>query len=169
MRVAVSILLVLGLLGVSQAAHTNETIGMAFEVVRHGARAGMIQVPGAFPFGHDMLTPTGMRQRFLLGVRNRYRYVTNTYKDFLSDQYVPEQIHAQSTDILRTLQSGESELSGLYPPSDLGPKLSEGEKQSLQSGKGMPPIKIQSFHELQAPNMPAEEVDPGDFALPYGY
>lgn len=49
----------------------------------------------------------------------------------------------QSTDVDRTLQSGYSELLGLYPPSSAkGAELSAGEQKSLESGRGLPRIKI---------------------------
>ena len=44
-----------------------------FEVVRHGARASMDPTT-VFPVPTQMLTPMGMRQRFLLGRWERERY-----------------------------------------------------------------------------------------------
>ena len=54
-----------------------------------------------------------MRQRYLLGERNRQRYVEQ-YK-FLSEKYVPEEIEIVSTDYYRTIQSAYSEINGMYP------------------------------------------------------
>ncbi len=48
-------------------------------------------------------------------------------------------MYVQSTNVFRTIQSTYSELMGLYPPSNTT-QLTEGERRSLESGKGMPPI-----------------------------
>ena len=40
-----------------------------FELVRHGARAPLLSA-NDFPVGAEMLTPQGMRQRYLLGRYN---------------------------------------------------------------------------------------------------
>jgi hypothetical protein len=49
----------------------------------------------------------------------------------------------QSTDVNRTIQSGYSELLGIYPPTESkGEQLSEGEQKSLSSGRGMPRMNI---------------------------
>jgi hypothetical protein len=46
----------------------------AFEIVRHGARAPMIDDPGFVNEATQMLTPSGMRQRFLLGRHTYEKY-----------------------------------------------------------------------------------------------
>ena len=43
-----------------------------FEFARHGARAPMSA--GQFPVSNEMLTPMGMRQRYLLGKYNFERF-----------------------------------------------------------------------------------------------
>jgi len=55
-----------------------------------------------------------MRQRFLLGAYYRQRYIEEY--GVLSEEYDPEEIFMVSTDVNRTIQSGQSELMGLYPP-----------------------------------------------------
>ena len=46
-----------------------------FEVVRHGARAPLVLSEGSdFPVQQEMLTPMGMRQRYLLGRYNWHRF-----------------------------------------------------------------------------------------------
>ena len=49
----------------------TDKLGYVFELVRHGARAALIDDPGCFPVDTGMLTPVGMRQRYLLGKYNR--------------------------------------------------------------------------------------------------
>jgi hypothetical protein len=50
-----------------------------------------------------MLTPMGMRQRYLLGRYNSLEFKPKTSFD----------MHVESTDYYRTIQSGYSELSGM--------------------------------------------------------
>ena len=84
-----------------------------------------------------------MRQRYLLGRYNRERYVEK-YK-FLSEDYVPSEFYMQSTDVNRTIQSGYSELMGLYPPGKSGaPKLTQGMIDNMKEGIGMPPFKVRN-------------------------
>lgn len=56
---------------------------------------------------------------YILGLRNRQRYVTNTNNifenKFLSEKYDPHEILVYSTSINRTLLSMTSQLQGLYP------------------------------------------------------
>lgn len=67
----------------------------------------------------------------------------------------------QSTDVDRTLQSGQSELMGIYPP-DLAEtaKLSEGEVESIFT-RGQPGINIKYEKNLN--------YKLGEDALPHGY
>lgn len=68
-----------------------------------------------------MLTGQGMRQRYLLGQANMKRY-SQTYK--LLDPSDQTQVWIQSTDVMRTIQSGYSEMLGMFPPNpELSPKL----------------------------------------------
>ena len=55
-----------------------------------------------------------MRQRHLLGRHNRQRYVHDY--SLISPEYTPGEVYMQSTNVNRTVQSGYSELMGLYPP-----------------------------------------------------
>ena len=55
-----------------------------------------------------------MRQRFLLGVHNRKRYF-DEYK-LLDPESATEEVLMMSTIYNRTIQSGFSELMGMFPP-----------------------------------------------------
>ena len=93
----------------------DEQIAFVFQLVRHGARAPIEDRDlDKFPVGEGLLTPEGMRQRHLLGRHNRQRYVHDY--GLLSSDYTPGEVYMQSTNVYRTLQSGYSELMGLYPP-----------------------------------------------------
>jgi len=60
----------------------------AFELVRHGARAPIIEATsGLFEVAEGILTPSGMRQRYLLGRYSRERYVDEY--GLLSPEYSP--------------------------------------------------------------------------------
>ena len=94
---------------------SDEQMAFVFEFVRHGARAPLERKDtDLFSVSRSQLTPEGMRQRYLLGRYNRERY-TKHYQ-FLSEELVPEEIYMQSSAVLRTIQSGYSELMGMYPP-----------------------------------------------------
>ena len=57
-------------------ALADDKLGFVFELVRHGARAPLIDEPaGYFHVGSGLLTESGMRERFLLGTWNYNRYI----------------------------------------------------------------------------------------------
>ena len=51
--------------------------------------------------GTGILTPEGMRQRYLLGRYNRKRFIEDA--GFLSETYTPGEIYMQSTNVNRTM------------------------------------------------------------------
>ena len=72
-----------------------------------------------------------MRQRYLLGRRNRQRYVEQ-YK-LLDKSFNPNQILAICTPVGRVIQSTYSEFLGLYPYVDT---------QAVQEEKSLPSLKV---------------------------
>ena len=75
------------------------------------------------------LTAVGMRMQYLLGLRNRKRYIDN-YK-LLSKKFDPHEMLVYSTNYNRTLMSVYSQLQGLYPhKSDIGLSLNEEQEIS---------------------------------------
>lgn len=70
------------------------------------------------------------------------------YYGLLDKTYNPNQIYIQSTAVDRTLQSGYSELLGLYPPGTGGQRLTEKQAESL-SDKAMPPLRIRAGNSFQ--------------------
>lgn len=106
----------LGLLGLLGRAESNQQMSFVFELVRHGARAPIMDMDlSEFPVAEGMLTASGMRQRYLLGQNSRRKYMEEN-QDFLSPNYDPTEVFFQSTDVNRTIASMYSELMGLYPP-----------------------------------------------------
>ena len=86
-----------------------------------------------------------MRQRYLLGRYNRHRY-TEQYK-FLS-QDLTEEVYMQSTDVNRTLQSGYSELMGLYPPGQSGAeRMTPGMVRSIKDPR-LTPFKVRDAAKI---------------------
>ena len=59
------------------------------------------------------LSAVGQRMEYVLGLRNRYKYIENIR--FLSEKYDPHEILVYSTSLNRTLLSMTSQLQGLYP------------------------------------------------------
>lgn len=77
---------------ISQVKNPDEQLIFVFELVRHGARAPIVDLElDKFPVGEGQLTPEGMRQRYLLGRYNRQRY-TETFP-LLSNDYNPEEFY----------------------------------------------------------------------------
>ena len=88
------------------------------------------------------LSGVGQRMEYILGLRNRQRYITN--KKFLSEKFDPHEILVYSTSINRTLLSMASQLQGLYPISlKLGETLN-----SKQLEFSNPPIDF-SYEEIE--------------------
>ena len=145
----------------SDVVNPDEKLIFAFELVRHGARAPIVNRSLAnFTVGEGQLTPSGMRQRYLLGRYSRQRY-TETFP-LIPEEFDPAQVYIQATNKNRTVQSGYSELLGLYPPSDKSPLLSEPQKQALQDGGvAAPPFGVRNSAEINS--------EVGDTALPNGF
>lgn len=87
---------------------------------RHGARAPLaindsfIDKLGEKWTNPGELTGVGQRMHYLLGRRNRIRYI-NDGKTFLKTQFDPHEILIYSSNINRTMVSASSQLQGFYP------------------------------------------------------
>ena len=133
----------------------------AFEIFRHGARtpySGMTpdfkDCFGAQWFGLKELTGIGLRQHFLVGYRNRIKYVNET--NLIKPEYDPREVFIISTDSNRTIMSANAQVQGLYPPGT-GPQIFQN-----QSDNAVPPVNIEDIKEEK------EKLDEDDFAaLPY--
>ena len=115
---------------------------------RHGARAPLncddnrIDYLGEEWTNPGELTPTGQRMEYILGLRNRQRYIKE--KQFLKEYFDPHDILVFSTNVNRTILSMASQLQGLYPMSSKsGQKLTE-----KQLEVSYPPINC-SYEEIQ--------------------
>jgi len=144
--VAVALALVDGSQGAASemsSEHGKMSLEYVFEVVRHGARAPLI-ASEKFPVQSEMLTPMGMRQRYLLGRYNQEMYGKWNNSDLL------RAIDIQSTDVLRTIQSGYSELHGVNAGSDSPPlKLTPKQVEGLKAKKrGLPQFKCRNSDKI---------------------
>ena len=97
---------------------------------RHGARAPTsigetkIDKIGEYWENEGALTGVGERMHYLLGPRNRLRYIKD-YK-LLSEKYNSTELRAICSLRERSQQSLSSHLQGLYPPNEnLGENLNE--------------------------------------------
>jgi hypothetical protein len=96
---------------------SDEKLLFALEHFRHGARGAY----KSFNYntwrdilneewkGSGELTPIGMRQHYLLGTSIR-----NKYKNFISNEFNPNEIYVISSDVNRTLISAYSNLLGIF-------------------------------------------------------
>ena len=134
------------------ACSKKEKLVFAELHIRHGARApNTLDVNGT---GKDMfgvkwtapgeLTPMGKRMQYLLGLRNRQRYIIDQ-ENFVSEVFDPHEITVYSTDLNRTLQSAVSHIQGFYPVF-----LHNGEKlEPEQCDKAVPPLDIRNVTEIE--------------------
>ena len=75
-----------------ETVYDDPKFAFVFEVVRHGARPPITNIAlDEFSVSEGMLTPEGMRQRYLLGRYNRERYITES--GFLSETYNQEEFY----------------------------------------------------------------------------
>ena len=107
-------------------------------------------VSTGFTVGPEQLTPSGMRQRYLLGAYNRRRY-TEEY-DLLDMEKGQEQILMMSTLYNRTMQSGYSELQGMFKPDPKDAiKLTHlQERAVLPDGVASPPFRVRNQPEINS-------------------
>ena len=105
------------------SSDTKDRLVFLYTHSRHGARAPT-KLDSQF---NDMLkehwtnpgelTGVGERQHYLLGLRNRKRYIKD--QKFLSETFDPHEILIYSSNFNRTIMSAASQLQGLYPQRDL--------------------------------------------------
>ena len=106
---------------------------------RHGARApqGYIDTVKRLDYTLESwdnpgeLTGMGKRMHYLLGLRNRERYINETFPNFLSSKFDPHEILIYSSSLNRTLLSVTAQLQGLFPTKE---KLGETLDDEQQKG-----------------------------------
>ena len=139
---------------------SEEELRWAFEIFRHGARTPYSGMTSDFKdcfgekwLGLKELTGVGLRQHFLVGYRNRIKYINET--NLIKSEYDPREVYLISTDSNRTIMSANAQVQGLYPPG-LGPKI-----ESNQSDSAIPPVNFEEIENAK------KELDNEDYtALP---
>ena len=115
--ISILILFCLCIKSLLKEVQSDEKLLFALEHFRHGARGAY----KSFNYntwrdilneewkGSGELTPIGMRQHYLLGTSIR-----NKYKNFISNEFNPNEIFVISSDVNRTLISAYSNLLGIF-------------------------------------------------------
>ena len=121
-------------------SHLSDNLVFLYTHYRHGARGPTklnnhyLDNVGEKWTELGELTGIGERMHYLLGLRNRQKYIEQ--KKFLSDKFDPHQMLIYSTDANRTLVSCASQLQGWYPQrADKGEILTDEQEE-----KAYPPI-----------------------------
>ena len=118
---------------------------------RHGARAPTTLKNNIDDNGEEWLIPgelsaVGERMHYLLGLRNRVRYINE--KKFLSEKFNSKELEVISTNVERTIASLSSHLQGLYPQSEqLGRTLTDTQLKTSD-----PPFKVDNSRITQEKN-----------------
>jgi len=100
---------------------SSEKLVFVMTHFRHGARAPQNYYTDHLDYikqswtNPGELTGLGQRMHYLLGLRNRIRYIDE--KKFLSEAFNPHEILIYSSPFNRTINSVNSQLQGLYPQS----------------------------------------------------
>ena len=95
----------------------NDQLIFVMTHFRHGARAPSALKNNIDEIGEKWLisgelTAVGERMHYLLGLRNRIRYIDE--KKFLSEKFNSNELEVISTNVERTIASLSSHLQGLY-------------------------------------------------------
>lgn len=117
----------------------KEKMIFSLDLIRHGDRAPIAPIPNALytgktPLGH--LTPEGIAQTHLLGIKLREKYVHQW--GLLPAYYDSKKIYVRSTDTDRTIISAQTIVLGLYPMGT-GPKVNEAQ---FALPEGLQPVAI---------------------------
>ncbi|CAI2370993.1 unnamed protein product [Moneuplotes crassus] len=104
---------------------------LVVEMCRHGSRVPQRDTFGTkYSNGKGMLTPSGLRQHYLLGVEMRRRYMKGypNVHQLIDPSFETGEVFARSTQTRKTVQSASAQLLGLYPlgiGEDLPPHLAD--------------------------------------------
>ena len=134
------LLLILNILLVS--CQDNDKLIFTMIHFRHGARSPVLS-EGTDTFGEKWenpgeLTGIGERMHYVLGYRNRMRYIIK--KKLLSEKFNPDELVVITTNFNRTIMSVSSHLQGLYPQNkNLGYILTENQLKNSN-----PPVNVSS-------------------------
>ena len=124
----------------------KDQLRWTFELINHGVRSPHKGLDSDFKdfsghtwIGQNELTGVGLRQSFLIGYRDRLRYLEE--KGLISKEYDPREMLVYASENNRTLMSANALLHGLYPPGT-GPTIDP----SLVD-RAVPPVDSESYQE----------------------
>ena len=124
----------------------KDQLRWTFELINHGARSPHKGLDSNFKdfsnhtwIGQNELTGVGLRQSFLIGYRDKLRYIEE--KELISKEYDPREILVHASENNRTLMSANALLHGLYPPGT-GPTIDP----SLVD-RAVPPVDSSTYIE----------------------
>lgn len=144
MRLLLKLLLLAFSFFITTQALAQEKLIFAIDIIRHGDRAPVVDVPNAsYHWKKEelgQLTARGMQQEYLLGANQRKMYI-DTYH-LLPPNYSAGTLYVRATDLDRTLMSAQSFLLGLYPLGT-GPMLPDSKQPALPSA--FQPIPIHTI------------------------
>ena len=129
----------------------NDKLIFVMTHFRHGARAPSALKNNIDEIGEKWLisgelTAVGERMHYLLGLRNRIRYINE--KKFLSEKLDSKELAVISTNVERTIASLSSHLQGLYPQNEkLGKTLT-----NIQLKTSDPPVELNDSRIIQEKN-----------------
>ena len=116
------------------------------EISRHGIRTPQalynftVDPKDNFKITYE-LTEMGMRQHYLIGNQVRKRYVNDL--NFISGDFNNSEILFRSTDTTRTIESGISQMLGIFQP-----KFCSQTLNAFQQKNAVPPIDIEDVEYL---------------------
>ena len=122
----------------------EDKLRWTFELINHGARTphkGLDSNSKDFMnhlwIGENELTGVGLRQSFLVGYRDRLRYIDQY--NLISEEYDPRDILIYATENNRTLMSASALLHGLFLPGT-GPQIDPD-----LVDRAVPPVDPESY------------------------
>ena len=142
---------------------SNDKLIFAMIHFRHGARMPFDRGED-YEFGGKwddsaQLTGTGQRMLYLLGLRNRIRYINE--KKLLSEKYNSSELYIICSLYDRTFVSLSAHLQGLYPQEEsLGEKLTE-----VQLERSDPPVNVTNSRILEEKNKLKNNALPNSMTL----
>ncbi|CAI2369510.1 unnamed protein product [Moneuplotes crassus] len=119
---------------------------LMIQMTRHGARSTIStrKEPNVntkdWEMGLGELTPSGERQHYLLGNKQRRKFITDEIHH-LSEDFDPREVYVISTNYNRTIMSAYSENQGWYPLGSVEEVLPE------QKNTALPPFEIDNIEE----------------------
>ena len=121
-------------------------IRWALEIFTTGARSPNIPLKNNKDYfnhewedGSNELTGVGIRQHFLVGYRNRLRYIED--KKLINSNYDPREVYLVSTDTNCTLMSANAQVQGLFFPG------TSNLLNKNQSDIALPPVYSKSYQD----------------------